>query len=93
MGSVFLDSMGFALPLSKLAGVETVGFSKMHSLLSLLRECFLKFFRIPTPFLKKHVSVFCSFWQFPLPLSKIQGVDLADTSLLHSLFPEIREWL
>ena len=85
--------MGFALPLSKLAGVETVGFSKMHSLLSLLRECFLKFFRIPTPFLEKHVSVFCSFWQFPLPLSKNQGVVFTKTSLLHSPFQEIREWV
>ena len=65
----------------------------MHSLLFLLRECFLKILWISTPFLEKHVSVFCSFWQFPLPLSKSQGVVFSKTSFLHSPFPEIREWI
>ena len=65
----------------------------MHSLLLCARECFLKFFRIPTPFLEKHVSVFCTFWQFPLPLSKNQGVVFSKTSFLHSLLPKNREWL
>ena len=62
----------------------------MHSLLFLLRECSLKFFRISTPFSEKQVSVFCSFWQFPLPLSKTQGVDFAKTSFLHSHFLKTR---
>ena len=53
----------------------------------------MKFFRISTPFSEKQVSVFCSFWQFPLPLSKTQGVDFAKTSFLHSHFLKTREWI
>ena len=91
LGSGFLVFVGFTLPLSKLAGVEIEGFWKMHSLLFLLQECFLKILKISTPFLEKHVSVFCSFWQFPLPLSQKQRVAFTKTSFLHSLLPESGE--
>ena len=66
---------------------------KIHSFLFLLRECFFKILRIPTPFLEKHMSVFCTFRQFPLPLPKNPGVALTKTSLFHSRQPKSGEWI